>query len=226
MEEESAVRQAALDVVEGVEPGGLQGRIHDELESASTVPGVFTLLCARAIVDTPGSSVGVSLPNHIPRRAAGVQLIYEGLRLTRTLAREDAWAADDDANLDILVADVLVAQGFYLLARTEAATEAVETVRSFGRDQTVRRTTDDPTLDRNLEADVLELAAVAGSTAEGSNTTTQFREYATDLANAVEIPTDGFETPDTFFPPNVRDRLGTLAAEPPGGEGVTPSVDD
>jgi len=226
MEEESAVRQAALDVLEGVEPGGLQGRIHEELGSTSTVPGIFTLLCARATTDTPGGSAGMSLTNHVPQRVAGVQLIYDGLRLTRKLTREESWGTSDDADLDILVADVLVAQGFYLLARTEAATEAVETVRAFGRDQTVRRTTDDPTLDRNLEADVLELAAVAGSAAKGGNTTTQFREYATELAGTVETPTDGFHSPEAFFPANVRDRLRALATEPTGGEGVTPSVDD
>lgn len=226
MQEESAVRQAALDVLKGVEPGGLKGRIHDELGSTSTVPGIFALLCARATTDTPGSSAEVTLPNHVPQRAAGVQLIYDGLRLTRTLAREEAWASGEGPNLDILVADVLVAQGFYLLARTEAAADAVETVRAFGRDQTVRRTADDPALDRNLEADVLELAAVAGSTADSGGTTAQFREYAAELAATVETPTDGFHSPDAFFPTNVRDRLRTLATESPGSEGVTPSVDD
>lgn len=79
--------------------------------------------------------------------AAGVQLIYEGLRLTRTLAHDEPWlepetAADGDAasdgDLEILAADILVARGFYLLARTDAAGTAVRTVQSFGHDQTRR----------------------------------------------------------------------------------------
>ncbi|MFB6312205.1 MAG: hypothetical protein ABEH64_13610, partial [Salinirussus sp.] len=79
------------------------------------------------------------------------------------------WASGDGdtADLEILAADVMVARGFYLLARTDAAGDAVGVVRSFGRDQTARRETGDPAIDRNLEADVLELAVVAGATVAG-----------------------------------------------------------
>jgi hypothetical protein len=230
MEEAAAIRRAALDAVGDVEPVGLRERIGSLLESSSMVPGVLTLLTVETVADTTSTSLARDSGSldQVAQRGAGVQLIYDGLRLTRQLAQTEPWTDvdSDDADLDVLVADVLVARGFFLLARTDASETAVETVRAFGRDQTVRRTADDPALDRNLEADVLELAAVAGSTADSGGTTAQFREYAAELAATVETPTDGFHSPDAFFPTNVRDRLRTLATESPGSEGVTPSVDD
>lgn len=188
-------------------------------------------------------------------RAAGVQLIYDGLRLTRDLAHTEPWSdADPDdeeereseregetergdeserdgddsqpgadvgaaggggadtegANVDILAADVLVARGFYLLARTDAAGTAVEVVRSFGRDQTRRRTASDAEgLDRNLERDVLELAAVAGATAVDREPD-GLREFAAELAATCD---GSFPEPETLFSETVTDRLAGLAAD-------------
>ncbi|EMA31872.1 DUF7114 family protein [Halobiforma nitratireducens] len=169
--------------------------------------------------------------------AAGVQLIYEGLRLTRTLAHEEPWsdsaipnesangdsvadgranchpgtAADPDssvagtvetdtqADLEILAADILVARGFYLLARTEAASTAVRTVQAFGRDQTRREElVDDDSvsdraadLDANLERDVLELAVRTGATAADEPPTAGLLSVADEIADEV----------GTSFPP-------------------------
>lgn len=148
--------------------------------------------------------------------AAGVQLIYEGLRLTRTLAHDEPWleadprgddtagaAVDIDGDLEILAADILVARGFYLLARTDAAGTAVRTVQSFGRDQT-RRTElattaatdrDDPNaattpadpaaIDANLEHDILELAVQTGAAAVGDSPSGRVLALAADLADTV-----------------------------------------
>jgi len=221
MEEVAAVRRAALDAVGDVEPDPLHDRIRDRLDDGSMAPGVLTLVSASAVPrgdDEPDRS-----PDAVAERGAGVQLIYEGLRLTRTLSQAPPWEGGDgpsptdsadeltdggdvtlpggsetavpgpadgevseadltDADMAILVADIMVARGFYLLARTEAAGEAVAVVQSFGRDQTTRRTTGDESLDGNLEADVFELAVVAGTTAFGGTASADLREYVADLA--------------------------------------------
>jgi hypothetical protein len=223
MEDAVAVRRAALEAVEDVEPAGLRAAIADHVETGSAVPGVFTLYGVRAVADgsSPVGDGDGDLTETVATRAAGVQLIYDGLRLTRELAQDQPWdggnvEAADEADLAILAADVLVARGFYLLARTEAAEAAVGVVRAFGRDQTVRRETDDAGLDRNLEADVLELAAVAGSTVAGGTAPPRVREYAADLA---VTPFPGVEA--FFAEHGVADALATAAAESSGTEGVT-----
>jgi len=225
MEEAAAVRRAALDATEDVEPAALRERIATQLDGGSMVPGVLTILTARAFSD--GASVAVansdgSLVEPVAERAAGVQLIYDGLRLTRQLSQEEPWTngQKDAGDLAILVADVLVSRGFYLLARSEAADAAVATVRAFGRDQSVRRETDDPSLDRNLEADVLELAVVTGATFQGQGATPRLREHAAGLANGSPFP-----DAEAFFSEATVEDLATFDVEPTGGEGVTTSAD-
>ncbi len=219
-----AVRRAALAAVDDVEPVRLRDRIEARIDAASMAPGVYALVSARAV-----RGDGPDAPDGLADRAAGVQLIYEGLRLTRSLAQADPWSAvgddpdaRDEADLDILIADILVSRGFYLLARTEAADAAVAVVRAFGTDQTVRRETDDPSLDRNLEADVLELAAVAGSTAGGARPTTRLREYTADLA------ADGDPLPavERLTDDETRETVAALIAEDAStSDGVTTSAD-
>ncbi|ELZ26853.1 hypothetical protein C475_07961 [Halosimplex carlsbadense 2-9-1] len=222
MEEAAAVRGAALEAVGDVEPDRLRERIRERLEDGSMAPGVLTVLSARAVAGGATDARSTDT-DAVADRGAGVQLIYEGLRLTRSLSRDPPWEREDeltdgipeseasggssgsdqrertdggdvavtdavasgptaradadDADMDILVADVMVARGFYLLARTEAAGEAVAVVRSFGGDQTRRRTTGDDRLDANLEGDVFELAAVAGTTAAGGSVTESLRSH-------------------------------------------------
>lgn len=251
MEKAATVRQAALNAIEDVEPAHLRERIEQRIDDGSMAPGVLTLCSAQAADES------VSLDG-IADRAAGVQLIYEGLRLTRSLAHAQPWTDADDtsvwrssdtasvhpatatatatttdseklataaaADIDILVADILVARGFYLLARTDAATAAVSVVQSFGHDQTIRRETDNPALDANLEADVFELAVVAGTTAAGSSASVQLREFAADLAT-----TDGeFPAASVVLPESVSKRLAALAgpdATPHDHEGTWTSAD-
>lgn len=139
------------------------------------LPGTLTVLTAHAC--------GLDGSEGLLERAAGVQLIYDGLRLTRTLSHEEPWSdgEKDAADVSVLAADVLVSRGFYLLARTQAASAAVDVVRSFGRDQTDRRTTGDASLDAELEADVLELGVVAGATAADVSPSEDLRALASDL---------------------------------------------
>lgn len=205
MEEAAAVRRAALDAVQDVSPPALATRIESIIAEGSFVPGVCTLMSARA--------VGGERTDGVVEYAAGVQLVYDGLSLTRSLAHDEPWArdppSDRDADLDILAADVLVARGFYMLARTEAADAAVEVIRTFGRDQTRRERAEDPVaVDHQLEADVLALAVVTGTTAAGGSVPDGHVEFAGDLAARAD---GGFPAPERLFDDGVADRLARLA---------------
>jgi hypothetical protein len=93
MEEAAAVRGAALDAVGDVEPDRLRERIRERLEDGSMAPGVLTLLSGQAVAaDAPDDAPAFSTDG-IAERGAGVQLIYEGLRLTRTLSQDPPWNA-------------------------------------------------------------------------------------------------------------------------------------
>jgi hypothetical protein len=224
MEDDAAVRGAALDAIDDIDPDPLRDRIATQLTDGSMAPGVLTIRTVRALDD--GTSTLVSsdgtLRDPVAERAAGVQLIYDGLRLTRQLAHDEPWVDGDreSADLAVLAADVLVSRGFYLLARTEAAEAAVGVVRAFGSDQTVRRETDDPSLDRNLEADVLELAVVAGATIGEGTASPRLREFAAGMVNG-----EPFGDAEAFFPETLTETIGALATEASGSQGVTTSAD-
>ncbi|MFC7156634.1 hypothetical protein ACFQPA_14385 [Halomarina halobia] len=188
MEEADAVRRAARASVDDIEPPALRDELRSFIDGGSMVPGVLAVLTARACAADPAEGV--------VERAAGVQLIYDGLRLTRRLAREEPWRTGDPAgDMHVLAADVLVARGFYLLARTEAASAAVEVVRAFGRDQTDGGTAD------ALEVDVLDLAVVAGATAGDVDPTPELRSVAADFARGVGPefpPADSLASADAY----------------------------
>lgn len=222
MEEAAAVRKAALGAVDDVEPAPLRERIETQLGDGSMAPGVLTILTVRALDTASTDGHDGTLLDPVAERAAGVQLIYDGLRLTRQLADEEPWLSGekDDGDIAVLAADVLVARGFYLLARTEAADAAVSTVRAFGRDQTVSRETGDPDLARNLEANVLELAVVAGATLADSGVSPRLREFAAGMANGSPFP-----DAEAFFPETVSETIDRLGTDTAGGTGVTTSAD-
>lgn len=212
MDEAAAVRRAAQATVDDVEPARLRDDLLAFIDDISLTPGVLTLFTARVC---SGSSDGFE------QRAAGVQLIYNGLWLTRQLAREEPWTdgecTDANADMHILAADVLVARGFYLLSRTEAAATAVDVVRSFGHDQTAQHKQSDSnsSLEAQLERDVLELALTTGasmSDSDGDSTTSELRDIADDLA-AVYEDTTGFPAPETFLSETVAKRLTRSVAE-------------
>ncbi|MDL5362374.1 hypothetical protein [Halalkalicoccus sp. NIPERK01] len=186
MEQAELARRGAREALADIEPPRLADRIDSLLATASMAPGALVLLVAQR------ADPAVD-PEALSERAAGVQLIYEGLRLTRTLAHEEPWADSEDqtaANLDVLVADILVSRGFYLLAMTDAAERAVETIRAFGRDQTHRREpdADRATLDANLERDVFELADVAAASAVDPPVPTPVRGALDRLAREAGDP--------------------------------------
>ncbi|MDZ5809872.1 hypothetical protein U4E84_00700 [Halorubrum sp. AD140] len=212
MDDAARAREAAHEALADVEPAQLRETLENRIVDAAVTPGVLALVTARAV------DPDVDL-NAVVDRAAGVQLIYEGLRLTRTVAHEEPWVtaptreADIDADMDVLTADVLVSRGFSLLACTDAATAAVEVVRAFGRDQTLRdREGTDPAaataLDRNLEVDALELAVVAGTTAVGGEPPEELLAYARELA----ADYDGeFPPPGRALPEATADRIADIS---------------
>ncbi|MFB6118800.1 hypothetical protein [Halosegnis sp.] len=202
MDEAAAVQGAAREAVDDIVPASFRDEIERFVVTGSPTPGVLTLLAAEAAGAEPATHTD---------RAVGVQLIYGGLRLTRRLADNPPWVGEDSAareqaDVDILAADALVARGFYLLADTAAATAAVDVVQSFGRTQTHRQQTEDPPVDRELEADVLELALVAGATAGGA---TPHDPEAAAAAFAEEAA--GLPAPDALREPTARERIAAVA---------------
>jgi hypothetical protein len=219
MDDAVRVRDAAHEAVEDVEPDRLREVLFERLSDAPITPAVLALVSARA----PETGVDTDADG-LAERAAGVQLIYEGLRLTRSLAHEEPWtrvaegdvSGDIAADLDVLAADVFVSRGFYLLARTDAAGRAVDVVRAFGRDQTLRRGegADVESLDRNLESDVFALAVVAGTTAAGATPSPALLEYAAELGR--DCDADGELRPaETVLSEATVERIASLS--PVGG---------
>ncbi len=179
MDEIARAGRATREAIGTIDPEGLRLEMDSVVERGSMLPGALTLVAARSVGGDPET---------VTERAAGVQLVYAGLGLIRDLAREDPWAGNvtvddggavsvsgddlEENDVAMLAADVLVARGFSLLARTDASGKAVETVRSFGRDQTLARSeADGERPAANLEADCLELAVVAGTTGAGADPT-------------------------------------------------------
>lgn len=186
MEQAELARRGAREAVSDIEPPRLTARIDAVLGAASMAPGALVCLVAQS-ADTNVSE------ETLAERAAGVQLIYEGLRLTRTLSHEEPWADSIDhtePNIDILAADILVSRGFYLLAATDAAERAVETIRAFGRDQTHRREpdADEELLDSNLEGDIIALASVAGASAVDAPLSSRVRDAVDSIGKEVGGP--------------------------------------
>jgi hypothetical protein len=222
MDDAARAREAARDALADVEPSRLRAVIDERLREGAVTPGALTLVCARLVCRRAGSGAPDPASDAVCERAAGVQLVYEGLALTRRLAHDEPWARTDaidvEADLEIVAADVLVSRGFSLLARTAAATRAVEVVRAFGRDQTDRETAADPAaLDRELEADVLALAAVAGATVVDPPADPALVEYAAGLGRDLSDGGAGFPAAAHALGGPVRDRLAALAGGPVEG---------
>ncbi len=218
MQEADLARRRASEAVDDITPLRLREAITDRLDPGSMIPGVLVLLSAEVVDGSPD-------PADVERRAAGVQLIYEGLHLTRSLVHDDPWHADsppdEPADLDVLAADVLVARGFRLLASTDAADDAVETVRAFGREQTEEAVDSPSDPPRTLEANVFELAAVAGATAAGRDTPLPLRQYVVGLAHNLGDPPlppaiDG-------LPETIEEVMGRVSADPTPDEPVRSS---
>lgn len=208
MDDAVRARAAARNAVADIAPVSLRDLLDARLKDATMTPGVLTRKAARAA----GHDVD---PATVDRLAAGVQLIYDGLNLTRALARFPPWPDNVDSleeDLDVLAADVLVARGFALLAETPAAPKAVETVRNFGKDETDRANgrTDRNQDDHSLEVDVFELAIIAGASFDGRAPPEGTHPFAIGLVESF----DGEMPPASeFFVDETTEALATLLRE-------------
>ncbi|UPW01390.1 hypothetical protein M0R88_04630 [Halorussus gelatinilyticus] len=208
---------ASAHAVEGAGPTSVAPEASDDERTNGATPAGATTESVGGDAGRTGSDTG---PVGVEERAAGVQLIYEGLRLTRALADDPPWERDlphTDSNIDILAADVMVARGFSLLARTEAADKAVETVQSFGRDETDEQQ-GRAVSTRALETDVFELAVVAGTTAFGATPSDALVAYAGELAESL----DG-DSPEP--PESVSEAVEEAVADAPNPRQFGPAED-
>jgi hypothetical protein len=223
MDEAVLVRDTARETVADIDPPALGDALTGLLSEASVAPGALTLLTARAL-DPDVELSGIA------ERAVGVQLIYDGLRITRLLAHTEPWTADDAesddiaADLDVLSAVVLVSRGFYLLARTDTASRAVAVVKQFGRDQTLRQRPDADVdlLDRSLEETVFELAVAAGATAVGGSVDDDLLGFGRGLAEGVE--TGDLPPAESLFSETTVSEAARVAGA--GDDRVPPVADD
>lgn len=214
MEEAEQARAAARDAVDDVTPPALHEAIDDRLGAASMAPGALVVHAAAAV---PGDAD----PDSVRRHAAGVQLLYEGLALTRSLVAAEPWADADletagdlAADLDVLAADVLVSRGFRLLARTDVTHAGVDVVREFGREQTGG----EESSARELEAAAFELAADAGASAAGTQAPAALTRYAVGLAAEAARP---LPPADEVLPETVGDVMSRVV-QPPADDRARP----
>ena len=161
MDAVSRVRVASCKAVEDVEPIRLREIITNQIEGDAPAFGLVTIVVSEKVGRTSEE------PAIVDNKAAGVQLIYEGLRLTQDLVRGNRWKHNEqklNTDMDLLAADVMVAKGFHLLSHTKAAHKAVETIRTFGITETKWSDKNDTTSVQHmsLEKDIFELAIIAG----------------------------------------------------------------
>ena len=213
MDEALQARTAAREAIADISPSRLRDAMDGYLTRTSMIPGVLTVVSARVMV-------GDGDDETVLYRAAGVQLIYDGLKLTRRMVHEEPWAdghGELEDDLDVLAADVLVSRGFQLLSHTEAADKAVETVREFGREQTDIQT-QEGTSARSLETNVFELAAIAGATAGGKETPIGLRQYVMGLARSAGEPP--LPTAVEGLPESIEEVMHRVGQQPAGDDRI------
>lgn len=208
MDETAHARAAFRDGIGDITPDALRSRLDRILEAASMTPSTLTILTATVLDESLEGDVAA-------RRGAGIQMSYEGLRLSRELIHTDPWTDGDRSNGDMnaIAAEVLVARGFEYLAHTVVAGDVVEAVQRFGRDQTHREEpgADRTALDRGLEADFIRIAVKAGADIALGTVTDEIESLADELA--MELGTKPLPEADTALT-GLEDRITTAVASP------------
>jgi hypothetical protein len=156
------VNDSSCNAVSKVEPPQLKELILNRIDQKPSVFGLITTIIANESVESSDE-----LNQSIDEKAAGVQLIYEGLKLTQELVRNKGWKHEENklqADLELLAADVMVSRGFNLLSHTLAAKKAVETIRSFGQAESILSNglEKNSLSEGNLEKDMFELSIITG----------------------------------------------------------------
>lgn len=208
MDETAHARAAFRDGIGDITPDALRARLDSILEAASMTPGALTILTATALDESLEGDVSA-------RRGAGIQMSYEGLRLSRELIHTDPWTDGDrsDGDMNAIAAEVLVARGFEYLAHTVVADDVVEAVQRFGRDQTYREEpgADRAALDRGLETDFIRIAVKAGADIALGSVPDEIDSLADELA--MELGTTPLPEAETALT-GLEDRIATAVAGP------------
>lgn len=164
-----------------IEPPAFRRHLQTVLGDITLTPAVLVIRTARAL--EPSLDLETCA-----LRATGVQLTYEGLRLTRSVLREERWRATDGQPvyyLDLLAAAVLVSRGYYYLADSGVARQSVETARRFGRHQTYAQTGDLDDVEYSLEADFVSLAVNTGADLAVQTVPPSITAYGESLARDI-----------------------------------------
>jgi hypothetical protein len=205
MEAVGALREALEGSLAELEPPLFRRRVTAAVGERPLLPGVLTIRVARRIDATTDVQAAAT-------RGAGVQMCYEGLELTRSVLRTEPWEDPDGTETyhqKLLVAEVLVSQGFNLLAETGVVTDAVAIVRRFGRTQTNLDDLGHRHDEEPLEVDVLELAVHAGADLVMDGVSSSVCAHSGDIARELlEYP-----LPDPDQLNAVDDQLDALAAD-------------
>ena len=203
MDDARSVRSARDEVLADLEPPAFHDRVTGVVGTTSLLPGALTVRTARRLDVTVDTETAAA-------RGAGVQLCYEGLELTRSVLRTEPWTEPrENYHQDLLVAEVLVSQGFNLLAETDVVTDAVAIVQRFGRTQTNLEQLGDRQTEDPLEVDVLELAVNTGVDLAMNGVSSSVRAHSGDIARELL----GYPLPDPDQLDAADDQLDALAAD-------------
>lgn len=182
MEEVVRIRAILHENLSDIEPVEFRTQLDEVIDDASLTPAVLTVETAAALSELENRDAA-------RRRGAGVQLSFEGLKLTRQLSRENPWAvtdAPDTHHIDLLVAQTLVSRGFYYLADTGVSGRAIEIARRFARNMTNELQPETQPTEPSLEFDVVALAVEAGADVALSTVTPALSERARAIATDLE----------------------------------------
>jgi hypothetical protein len=204
--ETTVVRETVAQSLADIEPPAFREHLLEVVLEDSLVPGVLTVHTARAL--EPSADVDACTLYGV-----GVQLTYEGLRLTRSILSEEEWTSTDDRTnyyLDLLAAAVLVSRGYYYLADSGVSQDAVDAARRFGRYQTYAQNggLDDK---YSLEEDFIALAVSTGADFALGTVPPSVTAYGESLAT--DIGKDPLPAPETALE-GVHERLRTLGSSP------------
>lgn len=180
MDASARTREAALLALAEIEPRTLNGELQDIITDASMVPALVAVRTAERLTGREGDQIAID-------RGIGVQLSYEGLRLTRQLIREEEQydvAGATDSYLSLVGAEVLVSRGFEDLAETPVAHQVIEIVQRFARNQTIdyREGAVAGSAGRSLEREAVSLAIAAGATTAIEPVPAFLAEFGENLA--------------------------------------------
>ncbi len=206
---DTVVRETLEQSLADIEPPAFQSRLQTHLADISLTPAVLTVRTAQAL--EPSVDEGACA-----LRGSGVQLTYEGLRLTRSILRDQRWGGERDSYyLDLLAAAVLVSRGYYYLADTGVSREAVEAARRFGRYQTYDQNGDLTDSEYSLEADFVALAVNTGADLALQTVPPTITAYGESLAR--DIDTEPLADHEAALD-GVEERITTLVSAPDATE--------